>query len=172
VREETFSWMCPFCNQPATITNYSTSSDDHQFNRDNKQGNLVLRTEIVVCPNPRCREYKIVAGLYKHTYTGSTWTISKDAIEEWLLRPRSLSKPFPAYIPQAILDDYREACLIVSDSPKASATLSRRCLQGIIRDFWKTSKPRLIDEIKGLEGMIDVSEASAILGLTWRRTSI
>jgi hypothetical protein len=106
-----------------------------------------------------------VAGLYKHTYTGSTWTISKDAIEEWLLRPRSLSKPFPAYIPQAILDDYREACLIVSDSPKASATLSRRCLQGIIRDFWKTSKPRLIDEIKGLEGMIDVSTWRAIDGV-------
>jgi hypothetical protein len=76
-----------------------------------------------------------------------------------------LARPFPAYIPQAILDDYREACLIVNDSPKASATLSRRCLQGIIRDFWKISKPKLINEIKELEGKIDSSTWRAIDGV-------
>jgi hypothetical protein len=76
-----------------------------------------------------------------------------------------LARPFPAYIPQAILDDYREACLIVNDSPKTSATLSRRCLQGIIRDFWKISKPKLINEIKELEGKIDSSTWRAIDGV-------
>jgi hypothetical protein len=81
------------------------------------------------------------------------------------VRPKSLAKPFPAYIPPAILDDYKEACLIVNDSPKASATLSRRCIQGIIRDFWKISKPRLIDEIKELETKIDVSTWRAIDGV-------
>jgi hypothetical protein len=90
---------------------------------------------------------------------------SGDPIEVWLLRPKSLSKPFPAYIPQVVLDDYKEACLIVNDSPKASATLSRRCLQGIIRNFWKISKPRLIDEIKELEGKIDSSTWRAIDGV-------
>ena len=34
-------------------------------------------------------------------------------------------------IPQ-LMDDYEEACAIVNLSPKASATLSRRCLQGMI----------------------------------------
>lgn len=165
MREKTYSWTCPYCNQPATITNYSTSFDDHQFNQDNKDGSLVIRTEIVVCPNPKCREYKITAGLYKTTFTGSAWIVSKEPMEEWQLRPKSLAKPFPAYIPQAILDDYKEACLIVNDSPKASATLSRRCLQGIIRDFWKIIKPRLIDEIKELEGKIDGSTWRAIDGV-------
>ena len=43
---------------------------------------------------------------------------------------------FPDYIPNQIRDDYNEAALILDLSPKASATLLRRCLQSIIRDFW------------------------------------
>ena len=96
---------------------------------------------------------------------GATWSYTVQPIQEWQLRPKSSAKPFPTYIPQAVRDDYEEACLIVSDSPKASATLSRRCLQGIIRDFWKISKPRLIDEIKELEGKIDTTTWLAIDGV-------
>ena len=40
-------------------------------------------------------------------------------------------------------------------SPKAAATLARRCLQGIIRDYWNIKKGRLLDEIKELETEID-----------------
>ncbi len=38
------------------------------------------------------------------------------------------------YIPKHIAEDYSEACLIISFSPKASAALSRRCLQTILRE--------------------------------------
>lgn len=38
---------------------------------------------------------------------------------------------------------------------KASATLARRCLQGIIRDFWGIKKGRLIDEINALEEKVE-----------------
>ena len=34
---------------------------------------------------------------------------------------------------QGIVEDYKEACLVLSDSPKASAALSRRCLQNLLR---------------------------------------
>ena len=55
----------------------------------------------------------------------------------------------------------REACLILDLSPKSSATLARRCLQGMIRDFWEIKKDRLIDEINELEARVqaDVWEA-------------
>jgi hypothetical protein len=79
-----------------------------------------------------------------------------------LLRPQSTARPFPDYIPVAILTDYQEACLIAELSPKASATLARRCLQGIIRDYWKIVKSRLIDEIAELQGKIDITTWSAI----------
>ena len=50
--------------------------------------------------------------------------------------------------------------LVIDLSPKASATLSRRCLQATIRDFWGVSKPRLIDEINAIEDKMDP--------LTWK----
>lgn len=76
--------------------------------------------------------------------------------------PRSSAKQFPDYIPRQILSDYQEAHLISELSPKASATLSRRCLQGMIRDFWGISKSRLIDEIRELEQHTDTQTWQAI----------
>jgi hypothetical protein len=162
---EPFSWTCPYCNQIATITDSNTSYNQYCFGMNNKDGVLVLVTLIIVCPNPGCREYTIVTNLRETRRTATGPVPFGDPIEEWQLRPKSSSKPFPAYIPKVILDDYKEACLIVNDSPKSSATLSRRCLQGIIRDFWKISKPRLIDEIKELEGKIDANTWQAIDGV-------
>jgi hypothetical protein len=47
-------------------------------------------------------------------------------------------------------------------SPKASATLSRRCLQGMIRDFWGIKKARLTDEIEAIEDKVDADTWAAI----------
>ncbi|HXC44108.1 MAG TPA: DUF4145 domain-containing protein [Candidatus Dormibacteraeota bacterium] len=47
-------------------------------------------------------------------------------------------------------------------SPKASATLSRRCLQGIIRGFWGVSKARLVDEIEAIKDKTDPLTWNAI----------
>jgi len=85
-----------------------------------------------------------------------------DLVREWSLLPESAAKPFPDYIPTPLIADYREACLIARLSPKASATLARRCLQGMIRDFWKISKPRLKDEIDALEERVDPQTWDAI----------
>jgi hypothetical protein len=162
---EPFSWTCPYCNQIATITDSNTSYGCHYFYEKNKDGSLGIWTEVIVCPNASCREYKIVAELYRSTVSSGQRRRSGDPIERWELRPKSSAKPFPHYIPAAIRADYEEACLIVNDSPKASATLSRRCLQGIIRDFWKITKSRLIDEIKELEGKIERNTWLAIDGV-------
>jgi hypothetical protein len=83
-------------------------------------------------------------------------------LEKWSLVPNSNAKTFPAYIPQPILDDYREACLIRDLSAKASATLSRRCLQGILRDFWSAKPGRLVDEIDQIKSRIDPHTWDAI----------
>ncbi|MBX9808883.1 DUF4145 domain-containing protein [Candidatus Gracilibacteria bacterium] len=76
-------------------------------------------------------------------------------IGKWDLLPDSHAKQFPSgIIPEVIIEDYKEACKIINLSPKASATLLRRCLQGMIRDFWKITKSRLIDEIIELEKVL------------------
>ena len=80
--------------------------------------------------------------------------IKKDLIQSWNLLPESLAKPQPSYIPEPIVEDYKEACLICDLSPKASATLSRRCLQGIIRDFCGISDRTLLLEIDTLKKQV------------------
>ena len=88
--------------------------------------------------------------------------VQDQSLEVWNLIPPSSANAFPDYVPQAIRDDYVEACKIKGLSPKASATLSRRCLQGMIRDFWRIKKERLVDEIEALKDKVDVQTWDAI----------
>lgn len=56
--------------------------------------------------------------------------------------------PCPTEVPAHIAVDYREACLVLSISPKASAALSRRCLQNLLRDVAKVKPSDLSNEIQ------------------------
>jgi hypothetical protein len=162
-----FSWSCPYCNQATTITDINTDTKRHEFNHLNKEGDLALLTQVIVCPNPECRECEIYATLYKlkkvtQVNAASYMALIEPALMVWKLKPKSGARPFPAYIPKPVLADYNEACLIVDDSPKASATLSRRCLQGMIRDFWGIKDKTLALEINALQGKIDPTTWAAI----------
>ena len=78
------------------------------------------------------------------------------------VKPRTLCERFPVYVPQNIRTDYEEACAIKHLSPKAAATLARRCLQGMIRDFWQTNEKNLFEEIKAIEDKIPAVQWKAI----------
>jgi hypothetical protein len=114
---------------------------------------------VIVCPNPKCRQQTIFMKIEPVNQHG---TVIKAPIFSWNLLPESEAKPFPDYIPKQLRNDYSEACLIKNKSPKASATLSRRCLQGMIRDFWGIKKGRLIDEIEELQAKVDKTTWEAI----------
>lgn len=159
---EPFNWECKFCNRKVTITAERYSNNFHGFDHENCEGELALQTKVIVCPNPECRAYDISCSLHKGVREGYRIVATTKIMRNWQLIPDSKAKTFPSYVPKVILDDYREACLIVNLSPKASATLSRRCLQGMIRDFWKISKGRLVDEIKELEEKVEVQTWQAI----------
>lgn len=149
-----FNWTCPYCNRDATITGANYSHDIHFFDNDNKDGDLGIKTKVITCPNDECREYTILGSLH-NAYWENNHKINLEPLTTWSLKPSSLAKQFPPYIPQAIVSDYEEACLIKELSAKASATLSRRCLQGIIRDFWGVKKGRLVDEINAIQEKVD-----------------
>lgn len=71
--------------------------------------------------------------------------------EEAIVRPKVASRaPLSPHVPEVYANDYREACLVLADSPKASAALSRRCLQAVIRDQFQVKKASLSDEIDEL----------------------
>ena len=156
------SWTCPYCNQVDPIISENVSQDHHQFDNGNKVGLLVLRTHVIVCPNSKCKEFTISARLFQaRRTTGGVLSIGEPILSQDL-KPQSSAKPFPNYIPAPVLRDYQEACLIRTLSPNASATLSRRCLQGIIRDFWGIKAARLVDEIAKLKEKIDPTTWKAI----------
>ena len=83
-------------------------------------------------------------------------------ILSWNMKPQSHAKQFPNYVPKPIITDYQEACLIQNLSPKASATLARRCLQGMIRDFWGVKERTLFAEINGIQANVDPQTWQAI----------
>lgn len=76
--------------------------------------------------------------------------------------PPATAMHLPVYIPEAIRQDYLEAIQIADLSPKASATLARRCLQGMIHDFWGIKEKNLNAEITSLRGKIPSKQWEAI----------
>ncbi|ELL4669318.1 DUF4145 domain-containing protein [Vibrio fluvialis] len=149
-----FSWQCPYCNHNATINTEQYSIGRHDFFINNKHDvKLRLVSNAIVCPNPECREYTITADLGT-AVQHELYKIGQH-LQSWALKPQSKAKPLPDYIPKAVVADYEEACLIKDLSPKSSATLARRCLQGILRDFWGVKPTRLVDEIKSIQDKVD-----------------
>ncbi|OIO71474.1 MAG: hypothetical protein COW19_03200 [Zetaproteobacteria bacterium CG12_big_fil_rev_8_21_14_0_65_55_1124] len=157
-----FSWNCPFCNHHATIDVKNAGSSRYEFNFNNKYGYQAAITHVVACPNPECREYTLTVTLHDNVEASSDQWKDLKAKKTWSLIPQASVKVFPDYVPEAIISDYEEACLIRDLSPKASATLSRRCIQGIIRDFWVVKKGRLVDEIEALQEKVDPVTWAAI----------
>lgn len=156
-----FNWICPHCERAVTIGSGRVTEKEHTLSIDNADGRRTLKTLFIVCPNPACRRFTLTADLHVSKRYPSVEAIG-ERLERWNLLPPSRAKTFPSYVPQAILDDYREACLIQDLSPKASATLSRRCLQGILRDFWQVTPGYLVKEIDQIRDKVDPVTWTAI----------
>ena len=54
--------------------------------------------------------------------------------EKLMVYPKSVSRLVPADVPDPYRQDFIEAAEVLGFSEKASAALSRRCLQAILRD--------------------------------------
>jgi hypothetical protein len=161
---ESKNWTCPFCDRPQVLTDgQSDYRNVHLSLKSHKYGEAGFHIIAHACANPECREIAL-SGWFsegKMVHRGRTFPEYGNitALESFQLRPSSLAKPQPEYIPAPLREDYVEACKIRDLSPKASATLSRRCLQGMIRDFCGISKDRLIDEIKALKKLSEAGNA-------------
>ncbi len=147
--------ICPFCQHfvastPDTVRHHAlTFYGSAMYNAD--ISSYQVRIHFLRCPN--CQKESIVL-----TYTGTK--MPKGVTIP--IYPRSLAKQFPDYIPKQIREDYEEAYSIVSTSPKASATLARRCLQGMIHDFWDIHERNLSQEILKLKDKVSPSQWAAI----------
>lgn len=92
---------------------------------------------------PSCS--RIILFLAKRHLDDTFQTVS----EGTLIYPRGTSRPpLPSEVPEELAKDYKEACLVLPDSPEASAALSRRCLQNLLREYAGVIPRDLYSEIE------------------------
>ncbi len=160
----TFNWTCPYCNRPQTANDENThQTDDRIFVGENAEGKISIATMSVACVNLDCRrtQINVLVGSASfdngYNYRGIDYNAPKFYSQR--IMPLGSSKPQPDFIPAVLREDYTEACQIRDLSAKASATLIRRCLQGMIRDFAGISRGTLDQEVKALRAAVEDGSA-------------
>ena len=160
---EPFNWQCPHCRSSQTVTSVNYSNHRARYHVGAcSDGIIGYETLAISCQNPDCLRIVIGMRVGRITvYGDETFRAfsDEDSLFSGPLFPRGLSKPQPNYIPAPLIEDYEEACAIVLESPKAAATLVRRCLQGMIRDFAGIAKATLNQEIDALKKAVDDGSA-------------
>ena len=153
------SWQCPHCRRDATIgeANASWSQIDSHISANPQQRFVAL---IITCLNSECGKNTVVCDLFTKEQADD-YDFCLELEESWQLTPYS-ALPFPDYVPAGIRQDYAEACSILDASPKSAATLARRCLQGMIRDFWKVEEANLAQEIAAIKSKVNADTLKAI----------
>ena len=136
---------CPYCGIEYLVTDQLKKFNYFEFDNSHHETIYVHQH---LCP--RCDKI--------------AYTISSSGFDPGVhySYPSTSAMFLPDYIPQALRQDYLEAVNIADLSPKASATLARRCLQGMIHDFWKIKEKNLNAEITALKGRIPPNQWQAI----------
>ena len=170
------SWTCPTCAAHTTITepNIAESYVDIRAERTNKDQCIRLSYQLIECPNQDCKAQSFQV----HVWHG-TWGINHDARKFEVLHQRdrpvgigsftflpTTSQPLSVHAPKSVSADYNEAYLIAQLSPKASATLARRALQGMIRDFFAVQGKRTLhQELEAVKDQCDPELFDAMMAV-------
>jgi hypothetical protein len=156
-----FNWTCPHCWHSQIATEQNREAHDWApYVGKTNLGNVGTRSDITACLNAECQKITLGLSLLRSTQDSvGDYRLFGKPLESWRLIPESSARVQPDYIPEPLRTDYYEACRIRELSPKASATLARRCLQGMIRDFCKIAKGTLDEEIRTLKAEVDADQA-------------
>jgi len=114
-------------------------NEEHGYLKRDIDGQWATHEQI--CPS--CKKNIIYLSI--STLSDGSWHQN----DKFLVYPKGTIRPkAPKEVPSNIAEDYNESCLIINDSTKASAALSRRCLQTILREYEGISKGSLNTEIE------------------------
>jgi hypothetical protein len=127
---------CPHC-----LSHFSADPVNHDMGPDPDGHWFVART---ICDNDDCR--RVILHLVRSDPTAGG--IDPSTLQ--LMRPRGSARPISPEVPDPYRTDFSEAAITLPDSAKASAALSRRCLQSLIRDQAGITYPSLSKEIDEL----------------------
>lgn len=110
------------------------------------------------CRCPACKQVVIDIALLDDEGEETEW---------WAVYPIGANRgPVPAEVPISVAADYVEACNVLPISAKASAALSRRCLQAMLRAHGYTAK----DLAKEIDLLLNESDTRKAIPETLRVT--
>ena len=124
---------CPHCQVTVRFESAKVGGIGISDNTTYKTQNKAYRVHTSTCPN--CHDLILcMSDILKDNTT-------------YLLWPRNITRSVPQEVPESIKKDFSEAVATLNISPKASAALSRRCLQSVLKDAGKCKKGNLSDQI-------------------------
>lgn len=145
---------CPYCAKaihPADPDGpFGRGTGSHRMWYSDPKGQHSVR--VALCPS--CRGVFLLHDDIERRPTDVPGEVSAITTNEFVLLPRVSARPHvDATVPEPYARLYNEAALIVTDSPRASAMLTRRCLQHLLRE--EAHVPDLPNLYKEIEWTIE-----------------
>jgi len=137
---------CPHCNVGFHFEEFRVWT----FKYDTPKSEAITGFDVVCTFCPECEKMIVLMrdGLFNSSEGeyGREWLT--DICSEELLYPKGATRPVEKQVPGGFAEDYREATAILAMSPKASAAMSRRLLQQLLREVCGITHQNLAQEIE------------------------
>ena len=175
--DEPISMKCPYCGREYPLSKakkYCTfyTEADYFFNFDMICQNAYLgklpdafELRVMKCPAEDCGKIVITLDHIMNIQEANKEKIIDNNNLHHQIMPVCITRNFPDYVPTNIIEDYREAAAVLDLSPKASAVLSRRCIDELITDHFKVTQGTLYDKINSLEKQLSSKMIAALNSL-------
>ena len=148
---------CPNCNVMIHVQLGSTHIIDAK-SAGKAPKDVRWTTLSASCPN--CHQAIIFLRECQIDFDGYGHPFERGTADTFLAWPKSGGRPCPPHVPKELKKDFEEAVCVLSLSPQASAALTRRSLQQVLREYGKTKSKDLYDQIQEI---IDANQLPASL---------
>ncbi len=151
-------WKCLYCGTDQVLqtnSNFTIHMKEILHVTGHYKGRA-YRVLAITCINSKCNQFIMHVELLENDSSGMVGVYPAIPVKSWRLplNPISIAKPQPNCIPKYIRIEYEKACKIVHDDPGASVVRSRRCIEGMLKDFCNIEENNLAKAIDKLKAKV------------------
>ena len=158
---ETVVWNCPWCghDQMANRESWTSPAVSSKMGVGKYTG-LRIAVNWTTCLNSKCGEVSVQACMEEvevnRAVMGRHDSLTRKVrdLDRWHLWPKSRARPFPTYLPEGVRSSYEQACYCEEQAPAASATMARRALHEMLKDFCGSKGKNLKEDIDTLKKQV------------------
>lgn len=151
----TFEFLKQHINEGLSISSINTNDDRINDNLD--------KFEVIAFDCHHCDELTIWLHVCKLTREGHTAQVFKKTCKFILMIPKFNITKIPTNTPDFIAEDYKNAHKLLDVYHNASAAMSRRCLQAILRHEYEIPKNIENNFFKEIKYVIEQNDLSSTL---------